>query len=630
MNHRDNHTSNSRFHGDGGGSSRSRSPATGTTTTSLRPRNKRLLSTAPEQELVSTSGTSTPNTSRGVSPIPSRHPSRTPTASRDNGRLPVGGLVAPGTSRASSRGTSPAGFGGLLQSGWSNSWTTLQGYANSVLGGDLEGGNTNQTSSNGVSRHRRKVSTNRTQPPPATWGPAGLPRKESTIGEGSTMEREAELRRRKTQGILESHEGMVNGGLDINGRYKRRTSLEDTRTEEEVEDALVYIHPVSKTDTLAGLVLKYNCQPAVFKKANGLWANDAIQVRKFVYLPVDACAIKGRPCEPPNENQSVDLLAPTPAAEEAPDTNGGNWPTFEKGKQRSAVCPENDEDAPWVHVRWVLLDASPSSKPVEIGRMPRRTLGYFPPRRRKSQATLSTLSTPRGSLDVARSPSDRNSSAASTPQRRTSLLGVRPSSGSYFPPPSLPTRPGRPRRESTSEAAERLGWMRGPGGVGTLTGKNVRMPGPAQDSFNAFAKKHIPGLAIDSLPSTSILGSEQAQFGFSDELSNITETPSGVSARSGATTPSGLGLENAAAAVEGFFRRITIKAPSTPRMSGAPGSIESNDLIELLDGAGSDDGRGFEVSPVSSRSNTVGSGREDLEGLVRGRATVGSKAKKSD
>lgn len=165
-------------------------------------------------------------------------------------------------------------------------------------------------------------------------------------------------------------------------------------------------------------------------------------------------------------------------------------------------------------------------------------------------------------------------------------------------------------------------------------GKNVRKPGPAQDGLNSWAKKHIPGLTIDSLPSTSILGGEGAHFGFGEELGSIAE--GGFSGGNGTVTPSGaansgLGLENAAAAIEGWVRRLAIKGPGTPNMSSSRG-VESTDLIELLDGAGSDDGRSFELNPGSLRTPTpnFGSGRDELDGLARGRATAGAKAGKSD
>lgn len=180
--------------------------------------------------------------------------------------------------------------------------------------------------------------------------------------------------------------------------------------------------------------------------------------------------------------------------------------------------------------------------------------------------------------------------------------------------------------------------MRGPGGVGTL-GPKIRKPGPANDGLNSWARKHVPGLTIDRLPSTSILGSESAHFGFSDrerdELSSIAETPLSSGAP-GSLTPvgslgsGGMGLENAAAAIEGWVRRLAVsKGPGTPKGGGR---IESQDLIELLDGTGSDDGRGFELSPGRVRTGTPvgGIGREDLDAVVRGRASGGAKGGKSD
>ena len=263
--------------------------------------------------------------------------------------------------------------------------------------------------------------------------------------------------------------------------------------------------------------------------------------------------------------------------------------------------------------------------------MPRKTLGYFPPRRRKSLLAPSIPSTPRGSSEFPRLSTDQTTSTSSTPSRQSSSLG-RPALpigtiGSYFPPPKSSTRP---RRESVGEAADRLGWMRGPGGVGTF-GKNVRRPGPGNDGLNTWARKHIPGLTMDSLPSRSILGGETAHFGFSDDLASIAEG-SYNNPDSGSATPSagqGLGLENAAAAIEGWVRRMATVTPGTPKGGGR---IEPQpDLIELLDGTGSDDGRGFELSPGRLRSDTpVGTGREDLDGLIRGRATAGTKGGKSD
>lgn len=356
-----------------------------------------------------------------------------------------------------------------------SSWTALQGIANSVLGAVEGDSDSDVRPSSSRGKKIARDSLLGKSKAPEKWGPPNpnkLKKKDGGVGMGSADEREAALIQRKRAGVLEGRD--EDRILDTSGNYKRRTSTEEQRPGNEEDDqALVYIHHVQKQDTLQGVILRYNCKPDVFRKANRFWPNDSIQIRKTVILPVDACTIKGRPCDPPSAEypyQGVDLLAPTPGLEDPPFSNGSPWPGVSSGK--SAELPEDNEN-PWVHVRWVLIDSSPTSKPVEIARMPRKTLGYFPPRRRKSQVTPYSDITPRGSSEFPRlsqSPSnDLTASTSSTPSRRTSNLGPRPSQpitsiGSYFPP-LKPSR--RPRRESVGEAADRLGWMRGPGGVGT-------------------------------------------------------------------------------------------------------------------------------------------------------------------
>lgn len=507
--------------------------------------------------------------------------------------------------------------------------STLQQVASSVLGSVAGGEET------AVGNGAFWGETRRRAIPTKQWGPSQDTKKDGGIGTGSTSDREAKVREKKMRRILEGRDE-EHRAVDTSGNYKRRTSSDEQRPgSAQDEHALVYVHHVQPHDTFAGIVLRYNCPREIFRKSNGLWG-DSLGFRKTVVLPVDACAIKGRPCEPPSaDSPGVDLLAPTPGIEDPPPfSNGSTWPQT----QSETSAERFEDDKPWSHVRWVLIDSSPSSKPIEIARMPRKTLGYFPPRRRKSQATLSSVSTPRGSLDVNRlsqtlsqSSNDPIGSASSTPSRRTSNLGPRPSQtlgsigsiGSYFPP-AAPS--ARPRRESVGEAADRLGWMKGPGGVGTL-GKNVRMPGPARDGLNNWARKNIPGISIDSMPSTSLLGAEVAHFGFTDELGAIAEGSRNDSVVPGPASSQGLGLENAAAAVEGFFRKLAVKGvPGTPNLNGRS---ENADLIELLDGAGSDDGRSFELS--RSRSPIPSAGlREDLESVIRGRASAGAKGGKGD
>lgn len=521
-------------------------------------------------------------------------------------------------SHSFTRARSAGPAAGYLDGGWGAGWSRLSGLASSVLTGDYHRGRgaDGYDSDNG-SRHFTKSGGSQKGgfwPTSGAWGVPEQPTKDPLIGVGSTAEREAAVRAKKMARVLENRDAS-DGRPDVNGNVKRRTSVDDSNPGLDAdEEALVYIHPVRPQDTMAGVVLRYNCQAAVFKKANGFWPHDSIQIRKFVLLPVDACSIRGTPCDPPTTTKpasSQTMLDNT-------DPFSLETPTLTKPE-----CAETDEDSQWTHVRWVRFDSSPDSAVVEVGRMPRKTLGYFPPRRRKSQSTLSAVSTPRPSLDwsqnLSRSFSTNSPQASQSP--RLSLSGSAPThsrNGSYFSP-----RPGMARRESVTEAADRLGWMKGPGGVGTL-GKNVKRPGPAKDALNAWANKHVPGIAIDSLPSTSISDAERVSFGFKDDLQRIAEGR--YEGRvSGTVTPNssnqGMGLEHAAAAVEGWFRRLAANAPSTPKMT-ARWRPEPGDLIEMLDGPGSDDGR-VSISPrqpATMPSSSMGStGRSDANGSLRER-----------
>ncbi|KAJ1658782.1 hypothetical protein IWQ61_002027 [Dispira simplex] len=51
----------------------------------------------------------------------------------------------------------------------------------------------------------------------------------------------------------------------------------------------VIVHSVQKTDTLAGICLKYGIKPAALRKANKLWATDSIHLRDQLYIPVHQC-----------------------------------------------------------------------------------------------------------------------------------------------------------------------------------------------------------------------------------------------------------------------------------------------------------------------------------------------------
>ncbi|KAK8105965.1 LysM domain-containing protein [Apiospora kogelbergensis] len=588
-----------------------------------RPRNRRGPSgnNAASAPLASRSSPrDSPAPSRGISPLPATRLSTTKLA--DSGRS------SPVTSSFSK---------GLLDGQWAPTWASMQELASSILTGGESGYNSeaSRPNSRSASSSRQKSAWNTfsangnkssSRNLPDSWGPAppsksGRPKAED-IAAGSLAERQAALKARKTASVLESYEG-VNGGLDVAGKFKRRNSDEDlagTRNEEVVEDQLVYLHHVLPTDTYAGLILRYRCQEHAFKKTNGLWSRDNIQVRRHLMIPVDACEVKGRPCEPPNYfNRKVDHLATTPLPESSIQSGmADDWANehpvqgdfFNSQNAKSQSLPE--EEQPWTHVRWVKMDGVDNAVEISLD--------------------LSRGVTTGSSEPAVDSPGNWSS------RRQSSISGAqRPTVGSLGASSST----GRSRGNSLVGPSDGApAWMRRPGGVGTM-GRSTRAPGPAKDSLNTWVNKRLPkGFNIDSMPSMSVMGSESAHWGFNnaktDETTGIVESPfeDGRDA-SAMNAKQGMGLEQAAATVETWLRGAWAKRPSTPRLSSTRRPAEDLDLIELTD-TNSDDG-GPRTPLRMPEANLANSGyfgttgRSDGEGTVRGRSTTSAvKGKKDD
>jgi len=543
----------------------SSSSASAGSSTTLRPRNRRR--TNEDDEGARSSSTPTPNwldgpsisstSSRAASPIPSTHPSRPArpdsdlSRSRSTGRflgVPsiLGSQVKPST---------------LATGLWESSWSSLQGIASTLIGSD-----NSRASSPAASAQRRRrpieaTNSRYTSIQPAQWGPSGAGDKQ--LGAGTKEDRRAQVQARKREVLL-----AANGHVtpDTSGRYKRRDSDDRNAVsappgENEDRDALVYLHKVKPQDTLAGVMIKYNCDPNVFRKANRLWPNDSIQVRKIVVLPVDVCGVKGR--KMPEPDSTLDILGdgpngeimPTPTNVQAP---WGDLHAAPKQKETPlssiptspsiSVTLSNPEDPPWKHDSWVEIDGFPDA--VEIARLSRRTLGYFPRSRRKSE-TFSDLETPPASFDLPR--------------------------GSY--------QSNSPRELNKKSRSGSGSFLHGPGGVGTM-GRNVRSPGPAQDGLNKLFAKHLPDVAprssFESIDSNSSRGN---------------------------------GIENIGGAVEGWVRKLATKAANTVQ-APAPGGLSGvGDLIELSEDAfeigddeeGPNDGRRNTMTMANANAN-AGSG----------------------
>ncbi|KAM0325543.1 hypothetical protein ACHAQA_007530 [Verticillium albo-atrum] len=254
------------------------------------------------------------------------------------------------------------------------------------------------------------------------------------------------------------------------------------------------------------------------------------------------------------------------------------------------------------------------------------------------------MTTPRQSLDA----SAVTEAYEDSPGRDTAPSSRRLSTLSNRPP--LPGTPGRSVSTSTRSRGDSAGtdnrpaWMRRPGGVGSM-GKNARAPGPEKDYFNSWAKKHLPGIAIDeNLPSISVMGSETAHFGFGKQKEQydspaIVESPFDEGQDLSSTSKQGSGLDRAAAQVETWLRGAFTRRPSTPGAGRPRGDrqLDDLDLIELAD-ANSDDGKTLSSGePGPSAHDPVGSGAsmsmetsDTVGGTVRGRVAHAYQGQKAN
>ena len=431
---------------------------------------------------------------------------------------------------------------------WETSWSSLQGIASSLFSAETS------AQSSGERRSQRSHQRPTAQPGYFTrpylshWGPTGGVEKE--VGKGSKEDRLAQLQAKKRETLLQANGNIAPNAL---GQFKRRDSDErrpDTSpsTHLEDKDALVYIHHVKPEDTLAGVTIKYNCHQNAFRKANRLWPNDSIQIRKVVVLPVDACGVKGRKLTeseaplPPSTDYYDERSAYAVADTQTPWFHPAAKADAEESHLSSMISSPavsvagcEEIEPPWKHDSWVTIDGFTDA--VEIARLSRRTLGYFPPSRRKSQprsdAAISSLDLPRISF--------QNDS----PQREKS----RSSSNSNF-----------------------LIQLHGPGGVGTL-GRGARGPGPAQDGLNKMFAAHLPNVA------------PRASFD---------STHSNASA----------GLENVGGAIEGWVRKVANKAVNSIQASNSSNKNgPMGDLIELTPAA-----EGLDVSHENNRGRSQTTG----------------------
>jgi hypothetical protein len=397
---------------------------------------------------------------------------------------------------------------------------------------------------------------------------------------------------------------------DSLGRYKRRDSDADTgfnsTHSDQGGDALVYMHKVEKRDTLAGVIIKYNCPAEPFRKINRFWPNDNIQTRTHVLVPLEGSTVRGRKVDSPY--LSSDLFDPGPdnlptresfAKQQAgSDLSNGihksssilSHPSipFTSEPLSNSLVDEHDLK----HDSWISLPNFEA--PVEVLRVPRRTLGYFPRARRKSNATLtvasSTTSTPKTSFDLLRHPPTHAAQQAAS-------LDVSP-----VRRPGLSSRLiSRQRSSSTSTTKNSFAdALRGPGGVGDLRGlrTNPSRPGPADDplnkKFNEYFPDFLPPSGPSEMPRTGLFPRVGA-------LGRSTPRASTDSVRSTRSNSSTLAAE-IGNGLEGWVKRMAGTGKNNVDKMGDLIELETNSETLGTVGDNSRDG-GDDITPTASTSD---------------------------
>ena len=558
------------------------------TDATLRPRNRRLISIEDELPSIEVGLASPPINSSRSSSNQRSSPPQSRTASRTGKRWKIGGLSTPST----------GSFSILSPKVWEDSWSSLQNVATTLWGADVRDAPRSAT-----------LPKSRNHPYGGTilneWGPTI--NVERSLATGSQEDRLAQVQAKKREILLTAN---GHSTPDSTGKYKRKLSMDkadDFTPLDQSGDALVYLHKVLPSETSMGIAIKYSCREAVLRKANRLWPNDSIQLRRTAYVPVDACAVRGKKIESPgpsnfdilSDGSNEDAIMTTPT----PTSSTADWtiPLTPKAPQhsyvpQSYVTPDSttatspaastntsqfDTSPPYSHDSWVQIASF--SHPTEIVRLPRRTLGFFPPARRKS--ILFADSTPPPSspyISPTLSPTRRlsNGKGIHSPNRRPASL-IRTTSNSHT------LSRTRTRSAATTPAqAFFASQLRGPGGVGTLDA-GASGPGPAQDKLNQLFAPHLP----DVNPRTS----------FESVGSNVTSL-----------SGTGTGLENLGGKVEGWVRKIA-RSATEASIGGAGTGKGERDLIELVEGweIGGGGGsreprRGGEVGPNDQRGRKPG------------------------
>ena len=171
---------------------------------------------------------------------------------------------------------------------------------------------------------------------------------------------------------------------DVTTRQRGRHSDTSLVCNGNDEEALVCIHKIRRDDTLAGIILKYGCQQASFRRVNRLWPHYSIQTRSYIFLLVEVCSVGGKKVE----EIQAEVFKSTQKIRTPDEATQWRTATRQFGSATDSVVASSPimtnaylnllvaADGVLKHYCW--LKIASFSEPVEVSCMPRRSLGHFP------------------------------------------------------------------------------------------------------------------------------------------------------------------------------------------------------------------------------------------------------------
>lgn len=148
---------------------------------------------------------------------------------------------------------------------------------------------------------------------------------------------------------------------------------------DDVERTEVYMHKVVKSDTLPKIILQYQIDSAILRRANRIWANDSIQFRDQLLLPVAACNIT------PRELRADEICGHELGTKLIDDTTENSTPQTSDQVQKGSV---KSNKAGEVIRRVVIVGIGV----VDVVKVHASSLSYFPPSTHKEARRPSTSS----------------------------------------------------------------------------------------------------------------------------------------------------------------------------------------------------------------------------------------------